>query len=244
MNLRNISGFMGRTVLRGANRRTTCPPGELVPNGNRGIIVATPPRSGTHVAINLLLNNLPAYRREPLYVELDALQRRKRLEGLLPQLEAGPGHVMKTHFPITFDRRSALMEQMRRIASANLVVVVKRDADAIEKSMKAWAAEEPLSKNLAFFLENIRSEIDFFWQYWKDFETVEIAFEDLMQPATAQRFLCRIADTAGVRLQGEPDRIKVATSSQATVLLNKGLTRLIGARAPMIDTSIRALRRG
>lgn len=238
----NLTGYVGRNFLRGANRRTTCPPGELVPNGNPGIIVATPPRSGTHVAINLLLNNLPSYRREPLYIELDALQRRRRLGNMIDQMQSGPGHVMKTHFPITFPPREELKVQMRKIAEANVVVVVRRDVDAIERSIKAWWSDEKLKGGLAYFVENPRSETERFWSYWQDFEVLEVAFDDLLDPDAARAFLARVAVAAGIPEPVQAAPVRVAKGSRSQVLLNKGLTRLVGARAPLIDTSIRALR--
>ena len=61
--------WVGRRVLPYENARVVAPPGVPVTQDRPNIVVATPKRSGTHVLIDILLNNLPAYRRRPLYVE-------------------------------------------------------------------------------------------------------------------------------------------------------------------------------
>ena len=58
MRASDLSNFIGRTVLPFTNPRVVAPPGTPGHHGRPNLIVATPMRSGTHILIDLILNNL------------------------------------------------------------------------------------------------------------------------------------------------------------------------------------------
>ena len=78
------------------NHRCIAPPGIIGPAGGKSIIVPSLMRSGTHVLIDLLLNNVPGYRRAPLNVDLDHYLAGKNS---LDALNRCGSYVMKSHYP-------------------------------------------------------------------------------------------------------------------------------------------------
>ena len=80
------------------SKRVMAPSGSIVASHTSLplIVVTSFPRSGTHILIDLILNNFTPYRRNPLYVDLD----RYIHEGLdVEDLIQKGGYVVKTHYP-------------------------------------------------------------------------------------------------------------------------------------------------
>src|SRR5579859_7066083 len=96
---------MKGTLLNFASRllphdtvQTTCPPAPLVNGEGSLIIVCSLMRSGTHLLLDAMFNNLPALRRRPLFVDFDAYER----TGLpVSAFASATGMVIKTHYPQT-----------------------------------------------------------------------------------------------------------------------------------------------
>lgn len=104
-------------VLPHNNRRCVAPPGELRPGSGKPVIVSSIMRSGTHLLIDLLLNNFPAYRRMPLYVDLDhALASGLTAADLLH----GGCYVMKSHHP-NVRYAAAAQAELEELAAAAFI---------------------------------------------------------------------------------------------------------------------------
>lgn len=181
-------------------------------------------RSGTHVLIDLILNNFDAYRRDPLYVDLDHyLVNRDSAASLL----SCGSYVLKTHYPGVPYTPDAL-DALQRLAGNAFMVQPVRDPDEIFRSQAAWGMTDREA-----FSESVREFADF----WQPFPKLEVAFADLAQPERCGEIVRALADYLGQPLPAEivfpPGR-----NAKARVLMFKALTRLFGASSPMINTTI------
>jgi DNA-directed RNA polymerase subunit N (RpoN/RPB10) len=128
--------------LHPENSQTCCPPGKLpIANHVPHVVVASMMRSGTHMAINLLLNNFPMYRHTPLYVNLDRYIEQGRS---VSDLEKAGGSVIKSHFPQAQERIGHEAE-FEDFFSNNKIILVTRDSVQIKKSLSnfgLWGRDE------------------------------------------------------------------------------------------------------
>lgn len=231
-----LSNFIGRSFLKNSNARTSCPPGKLMPNGNRSIIVASPMRSGTHLAIDLILNSLPTYRRKPLYVVLD----HRDFDAYAKTTDLHhAGYIVKTHFPN--GNREQMASAIQNLAKESVVVVVRRPVDDIRKSLIRWRDAEPGLKGISRQLENLDGEIIDFERFWKGFSPYVIEYSDLFDPQNCRKIVTDIAKLADC-VPRERSGALVPVRSKHLVYINKALTRVFGRHAPRIDTTIRSLR--
>lgn len=81
--LRQWPNILRSKILPFENSRVVAPAGKIGCDHRRCIVVATTMRACAHVMIDLLLNNLPAYRFRPLYVNRDRYLRRAEASGNL-----------------------------------------------------------------------------------------------------------------------------------------------------------------
>lgn len=230
----SFANFLGSRVLRQNNRRTCVPPGVPIKNGRKNILVATGTRSGTHLLIDLLLNNLPEYRRSPLYVDLDSWG----LYGRGQPLDlAGAGYIIKTHYPSS---RSYVREHwIRNLAEESVLVTVHRPIEQIRKSLERWIAAEPNLGEIKRHLDGLEQEIHEFTAFWSEFTPYRIEFKQLFDEIAAAKIvsdLARLTDCEIRPLAGAA----VPLRDKRSVYVNKALTRLLGRYAPRIDTTIRA----
>jgi hypothetical protein len=234
--LSGLVGFLGTHVLPYTNRRVVCPPGRPGIHGRPNIVVATPKRCGTHVLIDTILNNMPAYRNRPLYIDLDKAWKRRDLdEKLFGQIAPYAGYVLKTHLPI--DAPGAVdSARILTLLEAAVVLTVHRDVDAMVRSMQRW-----LCRDDDAVAQTVLADSEAFWSFWQDRPRIDLEFEDLFRADRMTAVLADLSVRTGVDCidqyisppyAGRPGRI----------LINKSMTRLIGRRAPRIDTSIHTLK--
>lgn len=231
-----LANLIGSRFLRHDTPRVSAPPGVCVKNGNRNIIVATSMRSGTHLVIDLILNSFPAYRRAPLYLNLDRLP--SLGTGSQPDLR-DMGYVIKTHYPA--NRRRQSPDRVAELARGSLVIIVRRPLEDIRKSLSRWIAEEPDHKLLRKQLDNLDAEVAEFHDFWAGLSPYVIDYGDLFDVDKNRAIVIDIAASLGI---AAPEGLTsvVPLSNRYRVYLNKAMTRLIGHRAPRIDTTIRAMR--
>jgi hypothetical protein len=237
-----FTAFIGQKLLPTESQRVSAPPGEIEMANRRSILLATPMRSGTHITMDLIMNALPQYRRKPLYINLDAYLLQDKHRGAAVDIgrDLGQaGYVIKTHFPS--GRVATKQTQMEAVARAALVVVVDRPTEDIRQSLERWVAAEPGLPRITRQLVNLDAELEAFHAFWSQFNPYRIAFRDLFDAA---RCAAIVADIARLTEHPEPFTHNPAppVSRAMQVYMNKGLTRILGHRAPRIDTSIRALR--
>lgn len=218
--------FLSR-VLPPNTPKTVCPPGRLPASANSLplVVVASFPRTGTHVLIDLLLNNFPAYRRDPLYVNLDEYLR----AGLpVEDLLRTGGYVLKTHYPeATFSAdQHAAYEQ---IFSAAILLMPTRPAVDVARSyrrMLGGARETDLP-----------SALQAYETYWSARQKETFPFAEMIDPAFTPSVVVRLAT---ILCQPQPRRPIGPPSrrSYLPVCLRKLGTRLLGNKLSVVNTTV------
>ena len=231
--LKKFANFVGAYMLPYSNARVVAPPGRVTAGGGPNIIIATPRRSGTHVAIDLILNNIPAYRRRPLYVNLDPMLRNSdKYRDDIDALIAGSGQLVKTHFPF---RNAGNDQYIDDIIRASTVILVHRDVESVIRSLRNWQANATRGNLVVAETEMLRQEYQDFWDYWQARADHVVDFGDLFHPEGIEGLLVRCGrDPACV----EKIRTPPPKTARMRIYANKALTRLLGKHAPKIDTSI------
>ena len=183
-------------------------------------------RSGTHLTIDLLLNNLSSYRNNPLYIDFD----RFVYEAHDPNTLTNAGScIIKTHFrqrPFTQET----LKLLESIASNGLVIIPTRDLAATQASMKKW--------NFSPSLEKLQKDHDDQLIFWSRFNPLIIDFKDLLNPTKAISFLQDVRQRLHLPDSESPSILTLANGSNFEIMWNKMNTRLAGSHAKTINTTI------
>jgi len=212
------------------NRLTCAPPGKC--NNNqpnlKNILVASPPRAGTHLLIDLLLNNFKQYCRIPLYVNGDALtENLATFEDLLNC----KGYIIKIHYPANpACQRSPWRDDLFRILREECLVLStnRRSRDQIASMAKMWPKMEV--RDFASMLEDFNS-------FWAD-SVLAISYESLIDSEQVNFVLDKLESIIPAVISNDR-RLPQPKSSECSILISKLLTRLIGCKAPLINTGIK-----
>ncbi|WP_202261166.1 hypothetical protein [Rhodovulum sulfidophilum] len=226
-----FANFVGRRILPFSNGRVVSPPGAIGHHERRCIVVATTMRSGTHVMIDLLLNNLPAYRNRPLYIDLDQHLRR----GEMP-VDPQAGYVVKTHYPFTMPGGKFPEDRLMGLFQNSLVITIQRDQAEILRSLARWHAATSDQ-----ILSRFGDGFDRFNAFWPGRDRMAIDHRTLFDRDAMQMLIRQIAERTGT----EPARRFVPPpprDATQRIYLMKATTRLLGARAPRINTTIFTLK--
>lgn len=205
-----------------------CPPGPLpVADQSSHVVVASLMRSGTHLAIDMLLDHFATYRQRPLYTNLDAFLR----AGMsLEALSAAGGMVIKTHCPQA-DEGADRQAEARAFLWTQRVIVVHRNPEDVRKSLSRFG-------DLGLQAARFESVAEGFYQFWEGHPcAVKVSFEDITDPEVFPRVVHAVAAFLGEEV---PERIIAPRpkSHRSRILVDKALTRLFGAGAPRINTGI------
>lgn len=237
----DLTNLIGTHILPFTNPRVVSPPGRITPQGRPNIVVATPMRSGTHMLIDMILNNLPAYRNRPLYVDLDQCWKQEGPDrDLIGQITPDAGYVLKTHLPLAMDARVTEDPRIAALVQAGIVVTIRRDRDEVCRSLARWHGRTQPGRTTEAALADYAAQYDRFWEVWQDRPQIGIAFGDLFSATPMTALIDEIARRTGTRRAGTfrgPPR-----AGQSWIYTNKALTRLLGRHAPRIDTSIHTLK--
>jgi hypothetical protein len=217
---------LGR-ILRHDNRRCVCPPGSLSAAPGRPIIVASMMRSGTHLLIDSMLNNCTTIRRTPLYIDLDQLLLQHTPEEALALIKQAGAYLVKTHYPQLGGQEPGRAEFMKSLCDLGTAVTVNRDQRSVERSFAIFTdLESPV---------DLTEEYQRFGDFWSDHADVAIDFTDLTTQWAPT--MDRVWAATGLAPEG-PLRKPLPRSQRYRVYANKVLTRLLGRRAPVINTTI------
>lgn len=235
----DIAASLGRHVLPFTNPRVVAPPGRPARHNRPNIVVATPKRCGTHLLIDIILNNLPAYRNRPLYVDLDrAWQYRDVGDRVLDSVDTEIGYVVKTHLPVAHPAATR-KPRITDLFDAAIVLTVHRDLAAMETSALRWWSDLEERK----VLDTVRADYDLFWSFWRDRPRIALEFGDLFDAERMDAVLADLSARTNVprttRYRGPMPRTR-----SRLIYANKALTRLVGRHAPRIDTTIHTLKTG
>ncbi len=232
---RTLVNRVGTSILPFMNPRVVCPPGTPAHNGRPNIVVATPMRSGTHLMIDLLLNNISEYKVKPLYIDLDQCYKQSGSQrDLVAGIESDAGQILKTHLPIGLDPAAESDPGLLRLIDTATVVTVRRDREAVMSSLARWSrTTEELCRH--------EHDYDAFWKFWTGRATLALEFEALFDGDAIASTLEHIATITGTRARGAA-RLPPQSRERKRIYINKGLTRLVGRHAPRIDTTIHTLK--
>ena len=216
------------SALQHNNPRTVAPPGLLPQSNGRNVLIASLTRSGTHVLIDLLLNNFASLRNQPLYVDLDMWLRKGHSLDSLSQLE---GVIFKTHYPqdelpVSEEEFEAFLQKANPI-----VLATERDLDSVYKS--ATSASFPRYTNREEFDRDAQRHTTF----WKEKAEMTLPLSELLQPQSYSLLAGKLEG-----LLEQPVRKTLiyprSKDQKKRVLLDKLLTRLLGRRAAVINTTV------
>jgi hypothetical protein len=189
------------------------------------VVVASFPRSGTHLLIDLILNNFPAYRRRPLYVNLDEYLR----EGMdVEELIRAGGYVLKTHYPeATFSASNA--EAYERIFAEAIILKPSRGDQAIFASFRGMVGPKRQA--------TLEADLLAFRDYWGQKVLQRFHFDSLVDPAQTRVIVEELEKILGcpraARLCPPPNK-----RSRYTVYFRKLATRLLGNRLAQVNTTV------
>lgn len=232
-----LTNLVGTRLLPFTNPRVVCPPGVVSPNGRPNVIVATPMRSGTHILIDMILNNIPAYRNRPLYVDLDQCRKQGNPQhDLLGQITADMGYLVKTHLPIGVEDENTIDLRIHDLIAAGVVITVRRDRDEVSTSLARWHKLPPGADVTGYEIR-----YDAFWRFWEARAQTRIGFKDLFKQDRMSALLDLLCERTGTyrtnRFSGP-----ISGTNKARIYANKGLTRILGRHAPRVDTTIHTLK--
>lgn len=233
----DLANAVGTHLLPFTNPRVVCPPGRVQRQGRANIIVATPMRSGTHILIDLLLNNLPAYRNRPLYVDLDQCFKQGTPDNdLIGGIDLDAGYLLKTHMPLNVPPGMMESPEVAALTDAALVLTVRRPRAEVCRSLGRWHGLDAAAAEARY-----GAEYDRFWAAWDGRKTIALDFAELFRPASMQALLRRIGAQTGAT-PAAAFTPPPSGRSRNRIYANKVLTRLLGHRAPRIDTTIHTLK--
>lgn len=235
MRLADVANFIGRRVITSERPLVVCPPGLLEPGDPPNIVVATKVRTGTHLLIDSILNNFPAYRRRPLYVSLDNLLRDEATaaDNARRLIQCG-GYVVKTHFPQVFERAAYRDPLVRKIAENSIIISTARSQTESLRSIKNWGELPAILENQSAFGHSVER----FDSFWSQYDKLIVPFLDLVDRSAYPSVIKEIANHIGQ----EHGQVLVAPrpkSSRFSIYIDKALTRLFAQKAPVINTTFR-----
>lgn len=213
-------------LTRPENKRTCSPPAQIPEGHGIPCLVLTRPRSGTHLLIDLILNNYRVYRGSPLYVNADRLLH----SGRGAELERIGAVVIKSHYPyMSFTDDES--EYLRALACRSHVILTNRPYEDAAKSARDMMPEVLTELDV----DRESSILQRLCDSSLGFET--FAFEELTDPSRVDDVLVRVTGLLGVehRRRSIAARPKI---QRRRLLIDKMMTRVFGRRAPRINTGI------
>ncbi len=202
------------------------PPGKLGECSSLPLVVVSSfPRSGTHVLIDLILNNFPAYRRKPLYVNLDQyIGAGMDVEELI---RIG-GYVVKTHFPESTFSSSNRSEYEKVFAKAVILKPMRQDSDIFLSFQ---------SMDSAARLESLERELMGFRNYWQEKDPIRFSFESLIDPDKTGEILAKLQEVLkcprSKTIVFPPNK-----NHRIRVYFRKWATRILGNKLGEVNTTV------
>ena len=182
-------------------------------------------RSGTHLLIDLMLNNFPQLRGESLYVELD----HAAMEGLDKESFAGLGRcICKTHYDGE-EKEVARREIVELVCNHGLLIEPVRNYEEIKRSLQNFISEEDYQEQLA--------STERYHNYWAGKECLTVSFKDLISREGNDKVISQIASYIGEK-PSEKRFYNRSRSQEKLILVEKLLTRLRGVRQRRVNTTI------
>ncbi|MBN8429463.1 hypothetical protein JF535_01240 [Microbulbifer salipaludis] len=229
---RDIVNFLGKNLIPFNNPRVVCPPGPLPTASGKPIIVASIMRSGTHIAIDMLLNNFPSIANSPLYLDADQFFRSKNNREKYLQGNLEIGHcVVKTHYPQLFpEEKNAIFKDL---ISKSHVILLHRPVDQTYRSLSAWVETQDF--------EAYKESVSEFYEFWHAAapDRLDVSFEDLTDPIGFLKLISMVEEKTGLERRSRT-KYPVNPKNTWVMIVTKIATRWFGINAPTINTGIRS----
>jgi len=211
-------------------KATTCPPGSLPRTAKEGVptlMVATFRRTGTHVLIDIILNNFRVYKGRPLFLDLDQWVKSGRAISDIP---ADLGCVIKTHLPNQF--ADCNLEELATFCKKNSVKVISttRGPDEIFRSLKSFFQFDYSEKEF-------QDEYSKFHTFWDEVKSHKISFSCLVNQHETEGIIKEIEEYIGVERNKKLVPIFLK-QERKKVFFYKILTRFMGKHSPKVNTTI------
>lgn len=213
---------LGTKLFPPANTRCISPPGRITEGKGKPIIVSSLMRTGTHLLIDLILNNFSSYRRAPLYIDLDQYVNSK-----LPadSLFSCGSYVIKSHYP----QSKAAETIIDRLAADSFVIQPERELKDVYRSSLNFGYQRTY--------EELQEEKAEFNKFWGRFNVLSIGFDEITNTEKVPSIINRIADFSGAKPSGKTV-FPLGRNEVNKVLLLKLATRILGRHSPYINTTI------
>ncbi len=233
--VRQLLNRIGGHVLPYSNPRVVCPPGGIPRADGQPVVVASIMRSGTHLAIDLLLNHFRELVGRPLYVDVDRLldEPARRQQFLAGELPIG-ACVIKTHYPQSPATKRD--EEMIRLAAAAKVLLLRRDSDDTYRSQTSWGISEHLHDRQVY-----QESVERFYRFWEAnaADCLQLEYDELIDRDRFAALVERVGTFIGLS-PSEKLRYPINPKSITQLAATKASTRLLGKFAPVINTGIRS----
>lgn len=207
------------------NPKLTSPPGKIPIGEGKPVLVKSKMRSGTHLLIDLILNNFPQLRTESLYVELDHAYHQSISADKFSNLGKC---LCKTHYGGKNGQK--LREDITQaVAQRAYIIEPARDLEQMKSSLQNFLNEEGYQD----YLDTCKK----FDKYWQDADCLQIPFEDLICKKGNDRAVKAIAKYIGE----QPSKKLYYNRSKneaKKILVEKLLTRIRGTNQRRVNTTI------
>ncbi len=207
------------------NPKLTSPPGPLPLCEGRPVLVKSKMRSGTHLLIDLILNNFPPLRTETLYVELDHAYHQNMDAQQFGELGKC---VCKTHFS-GIKNQKLRREITEKVVAQAFIIEPVRSLEKMKPSLRKFLSTEEYGE----YIDTCQK----FDQYWAPIDCLKIPFEDLISVSGNDRAIELIGKYIGEK-PSQKRYYNRPKSKAKLVLIEKLLTRLLGVRQRRVNTTI------
>lgn len=221
-----LATIIGRHIKYNSPR-CVAPPGSLEQSSGTPVIIASLMRSGTHLLIDSVLNNCKELRRNPLYIDLDQFINTYPFPAACNDILNAGSYIVKTHYPQLGGESQRHKEIIQLLSKNAKVIAVTRDLNEISSSFQAFSGSEHLPD-----LNDVHSK---FTSFWSDQDALCLNYKDLVN--NWDEAMTKFWQYTG--LSPELKTRRPPRKNQKTLAYcNKLLTRLLGNRAPIINTTI------
>ena len=232
MSIRKLINLAGQYLVPFKNPRVVCPPGPIPKEKGRPVVIASMMRSGTHLAIDMLLNNFPSLINNPLYLDVDQYFRKGKNTSEYLNGEIAIGRcIVKTHYPQSIPEDK--LEVMKALISKSDVILLHRPAEQTFKSLKSWG----MAEDFALY----KKEVEKFYTFWESLapNCIHVEFNELVEEESFRTLISNLETKFDIEAKKKIS-LPVNPRNVWKMAVTKLSTRLLGRYSPVINTGIRS----
>jgi len=216
------------------NKLTTCPPGALptcdvdLPT----LVIPTFRRTGTHLLIDIILNNFPQYKQKPLFIDLDQWVKSGKK---ISEIPTDIGCLIKTHIPNSLSNEYMTDEDQEDLINFCRAPEVKIISTHREKQQVL----NSLLKSFSFKIssQELDQQLITFNEFWGGFLSLAVPFNRLSDPNKTPDIVKKISEYIQIS-STKKTRPIFNKSAKFKVYFWKIMTRLLGRKSLIVNTTI------